>query len=123
MTKFNKQVKVEQEVEQHKDATVNKEGGLAFKLEPLTRLYTRVSSCLVNEPKFYKNIVENEEQIIIDQNGKKIQTIKTIKVEDNEEIIRLIGVKKGFIKKHGEIEENRVAIQIIRDWQRGNLRL
>ena len=45
------------------------------------------------------------------------------KVEDNEEIIRLIGVKKGFIKKHGEIEENRVAIQIIRDWQRGNLRL
>ncbi len=45
------------------------------------------------------------------------------KAEDNEEIIRLIGVKKGFIKKHGEIEENRVAIQIIRDWQRGNLRL
>jgi len=45
------------------------------------------------------------------------------KTEDNEEIIRLIGIKKGFIKKHGEVEENRVAMQVIRDWQRGNLRL
>ena len=45
------------------------------------------------------------------------------KAEDNEEVIRLIGVKRGFMKKHGEVEETRVAIQIIRDWQTGKLRL
>ncbi len=45
------------------------------------------------------------------------------KSDDNDEIIQLIGIKKGFMKKRGEVEEIRVAMQIIRDWQRGNLRL
>lgn len=34
-------------------ATKNYEGGLAFEMDPATELYTRVSTCLVNEPKFY----------------------------------------------------------------------
>lgn len=85
MAKFNKRVSVEQEAEQHKDTTINKEGGIAFKLDSLTRLYERVSACLVSEPKFYKNIVDNEATTQIVVGGKTIQTIKSIKVENNED--------------------------------------
>jgi ribosome biogenesis GTPase A len=47
-----------------------------------------------------------------------------IKIESNDtqEILDEIGRKKGFIKKGGIIDESRTSIQIIQDWQRGNLR-
>jgi len=38
----------------------NYEGGLAFKLDPITELYTRVATCLVNEPKFYGETGDTE---------------------------------------------------------------
>lgn len=85
MGKFNEKQTIEKEVEEHKDATTNKEGGLAFNLEPLTRLYTRCASALCGEPKFYKNIVENEELATITIGGKVVKTIKTVKIEDNED--------------------------------------
>ncbi|MFA6022677.1 MAG: GTPase [Candidatus Pacearchaeota archaeon] len=43
--------------------------------------------------------------------------------DDAYEIIHEIGKKKGFMKKGGQVEENRVSIQIIRDWQTGKLKL
>ena len=43
--------------------------------------------------------------------------------ENTEEIISQIGKSRGFLKKYGEIDENRTFIQIIRDWQSGKLRL
>ena len=48
-----------------------------------------------------------------------IQTLS----KDINEIIEVIGRKKGFIKKGNEVDENRTAMQIIRDWQTGKLRM
>ncbi|MEA3329184.1 MAG: GTPase [Nanoarchaeota archaeon] len=45
------------------------------------------------------------------------------KSKDPEKIIEEIGKAKRFIKKKGEIDEIRTSTQIIRDWQRGKLRL
>ena len=44
--------------------TTNYEGGLAFKLDPITELYTRVATCLVNEPKFYGETGDTESRIL-----------------------------------------------------------
>jgi len=59
------------------------------------------------------------------KNKKTIGTFYKINLDTKnpEKIIELIAKKKGFIKKGETIDEERTAIQIIRDWQRGNLRL
>jgi ribosome biogenesis GTPase A len=44
------------------------------------------------------------------------------KPKNPEELIEEIGKKRGFIRKGGQIDISRVAIQIIRDWQNGKLR-
>jgi hypothetical protein len=48
-----------------------------------------------------------------------------IKIESDDpgEIIEVIGKRKGFLSKGGEIDENRVSAMIIRDWQEGKLKL
>lgn len=46
------------------DATVNYEGELAFKLNPLTDLYIRAVSCLVGEPKFYESREQSNTELI-----------------------------------------------------------
>lgn len=53
MGKFNKVPEIAKELYEHKDAIVNYEGALAFRLDPLTELYIRAASTLVGEPKFY----------------------------------------------------------------------
>ena len=45
------------------------------------------------------------------------------KLTDPDEIIEAIGRKKGYLKKGNQIDESRVAITLIRDWQSGRLRL
>lgn len=67
MAKFNVKVKVG-DYSKREDATVNHEGGLAFKLSPEMELYIRSASCLSGEKKFYD----------VDKNG------------DNE-ILKLVG--------------------------------
>ena len=42
---------------------------------------------------------------------------------DAYEVFDDIGRKKGYLVKGGEIDENRVAIKVIEDWQRGRIRL
>ena len=44
-------------------------------------------------------------------------------IGDPYEIIQIIGKIKGHLKKGGVVDENRTSIQIIRDWQKGKLRL
>ena len=53
--------------------TTNYEGGVAFKVDPVTELYLRVATCLVNEPKFYGDASKDLERIIelVDVVGKK----------------------------------------------------
>lgn len=53
-------------VENRKDAIQNFEGGLAFKLDPKTRLYTRVCTSLFGEDKFYQTGEQHNAEIIND---------------------------------------------------------
>lgn len=49
-----------------------------------------------------------------------------VKIEEGEgdyEVFLKIGRKKGFLVKGGEVDEDRCAIRIIDDWQRGRLGL
>lgn len=54
------------DVRNHAEATINKEGGLAFKLDAKTELYSHVMNCLMGEPKFYEEEADPEEKKIIE---------------------------------------------------------
>ncbi|MBN2109865.1 MAG: 50S ribosome-binding GTPase [Methanosarcinaceae archaeon] len=41
--------------------------------------------------------------------------------QDACEVLGLIGLQNGFLKKKGEVDETRTAIRVINDWQRGQL--
>lgn len=62
MNKFNKIPSIARELYERPDATLNYEGALAFKVDPLTELYLRAASSLIGEPKYYTdaNISDNE---------------------------------------------------------------
>ena len=46
-----------------------------------------------------------------------------VKDKNPEEIMEEIGKKKGYLKKGGKVDETRVAITLIREWQNGKLKL
>lgn len=71
MSKFNKEAtkknvadEIREELIKRPDATVNHEGALAFKLDPLTELYLRAASTLVGEPKYYTNAKESDRDLL-----------------------------------------------------------
>jgi len=43
--------------------------------------------------------------------------------DDAYEVFEEIGRKKGYLVKGGEVNENRTAIKVLEDWQRGRIRL
>ena len=49
--------------------------------------------------------------------------IEDIEGMDEQEIFWEIGRRKGFLKKGGEVDENRTAMTILRDWQAGKLKV
>lgn len=59
------------------------------------------------------------------ENLKKYYKIDELKIKNNcvQDIFEEIGRKKGFFKRGGMIDEGRTAVQIIRDWQTGKLKL
>lgn len=62
--KFNEKTDIAKELHEHKDATTNYEGALAFKLDPLTELYLRAASTLVGEPKFYTDAKTSDSDLL-----------------------------------------------------------
>ena len=52
----------------------------------------------------------------------ELYKIKVEKEDDFFDIVEKIGKKKGLLKKGGEINENQIYVQLIRDWQQGKLR-
>lgn len=80
MVKFNKPNKVEDEILNHPDLTVNEELGVAFQATPKTELTLRALTWLVNEPKFYEQPTENQ-----DIN----ELIGKVATEDPEYILKL----------------------------------
>ena len=77
-------------------------------------------------PEKIKNLDLVAHEIIkLFKENNNLQKHYKIDIESNnpEQIIEEIGRKKGFIKKGNEIDEVRVTMKIIRDWQSGKLRL
>ncbi len=56
--------------------------------------------------------------------SRKIEKFYEIDSKGNPEVfIEKLGKAKGFLKKGGVVEENRVCNLVIRDWQRGKIKL
>lgn len=88
MAKLNKKISTKKLIEDHPDKTENYEGGVAFKMDDKARLYTRVASCLVGEPKFYKNINEDG-TVDINQDKDLIKDLQLVADKDPEFILKL----------------------------------
>jgi hypothetical protein len=70
------------------------------------------------------NQVKNPETAlneIIKENKKGFEKFYKIKFKNAEDLIDKIGNKKGFLKKGGEINEDRTARAILKDWQLGKI--
>lgn len=64
MGKFNEIPSVAKELYERPDATLNYEGALTFRLDPLMELYIKAASCLVGEPKYYTNARESDSELL-----------------------------------------------------------
>ena len=60
---------------------------------------------------------------IIEHLIKRGVKIYGIKGDDSYEIFEEIGRKKGYLVKGGEVDENRIAIKVIDDWNKGKINL
>jgi ribosome biogenesis GTPase A len=73
--------------------------------------------------------IKNPEKVafsLLRGKNKRVDFIKKFYgVEGDEaiEIFEAIGRKRGYLVKGGEIDENRTAVKIIDDWQRGRIKL
>ncbi len=65
-------------------------------------------------------LVKRDKKILEDKY--KIETNEE-NLEESYDILLKIGKKRGFLKKKGEVDETKTAIVIIRDWQKGRLRV
>ncbi len=64
-------------------------------------------------------------QMFLEKDKRKLENYFGIKINDksDEEILEMIGKKRGFLIKGGNVDIDRTVIQILRDWQKGKLRL
>lgn len=65
-------------------------------------------------------------QMFVSKNKKNLEERYKISIPpamDHEDILIEIGRKRGFLSKGGIVDERKTSIQIIRDWQKGKLRL
>jgi hypothetical protein len=81
MSKFSTPTTVGQQLRARADATQNFEGGLAFELDPRTRLYTRVASALMAEKKFYEMAQSADAALLAD--------VRAVAMSDPEFVLRL----------------------------------
>lgn len=62
--------------------------------------------------------------IVVQKDKKILERFYDLNLEgDSYDMMLAIGKRRGFLIKGGKIDENRTAIQIIRDWQSGRLRV
>lgn len=60
---------------------------------------------------------------IVKSNKKDLEKFYKIKFKNAEDLIEKIGKKKGFLKKRGEINFDRAARAILKDWQLGIIKI
>jgi len=69
--------------------------------------------------------VKNPEDVvykILEKNPDAIEKFYGIKDENFNELIEKIGKKKNFLKKKGEVDVDRTARVILKDWQEGRIK-
>lgn len=81
--------RIRQNTANHPDRTLNYEDGLAFKMDLKTELYTRVATCLMGEPKFYKEVDEQGNITADNQDNALISLIPKVAALDPEFILKL----------------------------------
>jgi ribosome biogenesis GTPase A len=61
----------------------------------------------------------------LEKNKKALEKFYEIKIdkEDLYDIMLMVGKKRGFLAKGGIVDEKRTAIAIVRDWQKGKLKV
>jgi ribosome biogenesis GTPase A len=59
---------------------------------------------------------------IVREGKKELEKFYGMEFDDTEDLIEKIGSKRGFLKKGGEIHEDRTARAILKDWQLGKIR-
>lgn len=65
-------------------------------------------------------------KMIFGRNKKALEDFYKIELKDIDdpyEILLLIGKRKGMLKKGGAVDETKTSIGIVRDWQRGKVRI
>jgi len=87
MAKFSKPISATRTLRNRPDARRNIEDGLSFEWSPKSRLYMRVATSLINEPTFYKNVVEGKVKGGFDD--ELIKEIRKVAETDPEFILRL----------------------------------
>jgi len=71
-----------------------------------------------------EKVAVNVISLFLEQNVEALEKFYNIKVsEDPYDIFTDIGKKRGFLAKGGVVDERRTAITIVRDWQRGKIKL
>lgn len=75
--------------------------------------------------KSYNQVKEPEIALneIVKSNKKDLEKFYKIKFADAEDLIEKIGKKKGFLKKGAEIDSDRTARIILKDWQLGDIQI
>ena len=60
---------------------------------------------------------------IMKNNKKDLEKFYKIKLEDAEDLIEKLGKQKRFLKKGGEVDSDKTARMVLKDWQLGNIQL
>jgi len=76
-----------------------------------------------SRPRDYHKIKEPELTVshLIKMRKPLFEKFYKIKFKDAEELIEKLGKKKNIFKKHGIVNEDKVARLIVRDWQKGKI--
>ncbi|MEM5792923.1 MAG: GTPase [Candidatus Aenigmatarchaeota archaeon] len=72
-----------------------------------------------------EGVARNIFEIFSKNNRERFEKFYEVKIKDRdfEEIVNEMGLKMGMLKKGGIVDENRVYLRIIEDWQKGRLRI
>ena len=79
--------------------------------------HTKIGGRSYNQVK-HPEIALNE---IVKSNKKDLEKFYKFEFDNAEDLIEKIGNKKGFLKKGGEVNSDRTARAILKDWQAGEV--
>ncbi len=81
--------------------------------------HAKVSARDYNKIKEPEVVVSN----LMKEYKKSFQEFYKTKTEDAEQLIEEVGTKRSILKKHGEVEADKTARSIIKDWQENKIKI